>query len=131
MLWKRAHERVRLAIAADVTREIALTEPDLLVLVHLDVAGGSMRQNAIVAALGWDRSRASHHLTRMAERGLVERGKLPVGVEISLSAAARRLIEESRPLLEAAAQRHLTSRLTDADAAHLRRILGTLLAEDG
>lgn len=37
--------------------------------------GGSLRQNELAAELGWDKSRLSHQLTRMAHRELIERQK--------------------------------------------------------
>ena len=39
------------------------------------VEGGTLRQNELATSLGWDKSRLSHQLTRMAHRELVERQK--------------------------------------------------------
>lgn len=39
------------------------------------VPGRHLRQNELAAALGWDKSRLSHQLTRMEHRELVERRK--------------------------------------------------------
>jgi DNA-binding MarR family transcriptional regulator len=41
----------------------------------LDAPAGQLRQNELAALLGWDKSRLSHQLTRMAHRELIERQK--------------------------------------------------------
>lgn len=46
--------------------------PDYEVLVVLSEADGqSLRMTALAELIGWERSRLSHHLTRMEKRGLV------------------------------------------------------------
>jgi len=65
--WKRVNEVMRARILADVIAHSPLTEPELTVLIHLDEAGGSLRQNALASTAGWDRTRLSHLLTRMQE----------------------------------------------------------------
>src|SRR5258707_12705016 len=56
--------------------------PDYDVLTGLSVAdGGRMQITVLAAQIGWERSRASHHVRRMSARGLVTCG---------LSAADRR-----------------------------------------
>lgn len=43
-------------------------------LVRLsETDGGDMRVVALAEHMGWERSRLSHHLTRMEKRGLIER----------------------------------------------------------
>jgi len=71
--WKRVSEVTRGRILADVIAQSPLTEPELTVLVHLDEASGALRQNALAAAAGWDRTRLSHLLTRMEERRYLTR----------------------------------------------------------
>ena len=128
ILWKRVHETMRNRIVGEVTSEVGLAGPDLSVLAYLFGAGGSARQNAIAVGLGWDRTRLSHLLTRMEERGYVTRTKLTNGVEVTIGPKGRRQLEASMPTLEAAAHRHLLAKLDDGDAEHLRRILERLLA---
>ena len=41
----------------------------------IEAADGTMRQSELAASLGWDKSRLSHQLTRMAHRELIERHK--------------------------------------------------------
>lgn len=124
--WKRVHERVRSAVLAEVSAAAGASEAELSVLLHLDAAGGVERQNALVASLGWDRSRLSHLLTRMEDRGLLSRRKLANGVEVVTADDGARALGEARPTLQAAVRRHLLGRLGAEDAAALDRILATL-----
>lgn len=130
--WKRAYETVRAAVIADMTAASGLSDAELSVLVHLHEAGGVLRQNAIAAALGWDRTRLSHLLTRMEKRDYVARGKVANGVEVTLRPAGRRTIDASVPALSASTRRHLTDRLGPEDAKALKDIVERLLSdEDG
>ncbi|WP_211329488.1 MarR family winged helix-turn-helix transcriptional regulator [Thermobifida halotolerans] len=127
MLWKRAYETVRAAVIADMTVASGLSEPELSVLVCLHDAGGVLRQAAIAAALGWDRTRLSHLLTRMEQRDYVVRDKVANGVEVALRPEGRRTIEASVPALDASTHRHLLDRLGPDDVTALRAIIGRLL----
>lgn len=118
---------VRLAIIADVTASTTTPEPELTVLVQLHQAGGRLRQNALAAAMGWDRTRLSHLLTRMESRRYIERERLTNGVEVSLLGAGEDIIASERPHLEAAVRRNFFDRITDADRTALTRLLDRLL----
>jgi DNA-binding MarR family transcriptional regulator len=72
-------EVVRTAVIADVIAGSDLSEAEMTVLVHLNGAGGSARQNALAASTGWDRTRLSHLLTRMESRGYLARSRLRNG----------------------------------------------------
>ncbi|MDQ3787010.1 MAG: MarR family winged helix-turn-helix transcriptional regulator [Actinomycetota bacterium] len=130
LLWKRAYETTRAAIIADMTTASGLSDAELSVLVHLHEAGGVLRQNALAAALGWDRTRLSHLLTRMEKRDYVARGKVANGVEVTLRPAGRRTIDASVPALEASTRRHLLDRLAPDDATALKDIVERLLSGD-
>lgn len=114
LAWKRVGEVTRARVLADVVAHGPISEPELTVLAHLDEAGGSMRQNALASAAGWDRTRLSHLLTRMEERGQVARERLRNGVEVTLLDGGRRALEATREPLADAVARHVTGRL-DAD----------------
>ncbi|MDX6740080.1 MarR family winged helix-turn-helix transcriptional regulator [Actinocorallia sp. A-T 12471] len=125
-LWfalKRAHEVVRARVLADVAESSGLSEPDLVILVQLDKAGGRLRQSELAAALGWDRTRLSHQLTRMASRDLLTRDR-GATVTVALTEAAHALITALQPRLESAVQRHFTSHLTPAE----RQAIGSALS---
>lgn len=129
--WKRAYETVRAAVVAETTTASGVSEPELSVLVSLHESGGNRRQHALAAALGWDRTRLSHLLTRMAERDYVARNRVPNGVEVVLQPEGRRVIETTLPALEAATQRHLLDRLGPDDARTLRTLVDRLLSAEG
>jgi DNA-binding MarR family transcriptional regulator len=129
LLWRRTHESVRTAVLADVTEHVGISEPDLLVLIHLDKARGVLRQNALANALGWDRTRLSHLLTRIEGRGFVARTRLANGAEVSLTDAGQALLNESKPHVAEASRRQIGDRLGPEDAATLHRILQHLLTD--
>lgn len=128
LLWKRAYETVRAAVIADMTTASGLSEAELSVLVCLHESGGVLRQNVIAAALGWDRTRLSHLLTRMEKRDFVARGKVANGVEVTLRPAGRHTVDASVPALDDSTRRHLLDRLGPEDAKALRGIVERLLS---
>ncbi|MGW4109839.1 MarR family winged helix-turn-helix transcriptional regulator [Actinosynnema sp. NPDC004786] len=131
LVWKRAYETVRAAVVADVTAASGLSEAELSVLVCLHESGGVLRQNALAAALGWDRTRLSHLLTRMEKRDYVARDKVANGVEVTLRPTGRRTVDASVPALDAATRRHLVDRLDPRDAKALKDIVGRLVSGGG
>ncbi|SFR67664.1 transcriptional regulator [Agromyces sp. CF514] len=125
--WKRANELVRAAIVDDVVSTSDVPEAELTVLVQLHQADGVMRQNALAAAAGWDRTRLSHLLTRMEGRGYVSRTKLRNGVEVTLHPAGATALDSARPQLERAVQTHLFGRLDPKQREAFGEILDALL----
>jgi DNA-binding MarR family transcriptional regulator len=72
-----AYMRVVLRLNYEMNRQLqtesGLSLPDYHVLNALgDSDGGCLGLTALAARIGWERSRVSHHLRRMAGRGLVE-----------------------------------------------------------
>ena len=64
--------RLEAALARQLATESGLSYPDYLVLVALtDRADDRLRLFELGDALGWEKSRLSHHVGRMVERGLV------------------------------------------------------------
>ncbi|MGA4992236.1 MarR family winged helix-turn-helix transcriptional regulator [Nonomuraea bangladeshensis] len=129
--WKRAHETIRAAVVAETTAASGVSEPELSVLVCLHESGGSLRQNALAAALGWDRTRLSHLLTRMTDRGYVARDKVPNGMEVALCPQGRQVLDATLPTLETATRRHLLDRLGPDDAKTLKALVDRLLSGAG
>lgn len=118
---------MRLAVVADVTAASDTPEPELIALVHLHQAEGRLRQNALAAAMGWDRTRLSHLLTRMESRQYVSRERLANGVDVTLLPAGADVLTAEQPHLEAAVRRHFFDRITDEDREALRRLLDRLV----
>ena len=129
--WKRAHELVRAAVIEEVAAATGLSDPDVGILLRLDVAGGSLRQSEIAATLGWDRTRLSHQLTRMEDRGLVARRRTSSGVLVDISDVGKEAAASARPVHAAAVRRHLSEPLTPGQSAMLREILELLSGAAG
>lgn len=124
--WKSVYEQVRQAVISDVVAASDVAETDLQVLIQLHEAEGSMRQNALAAATGWDRTRLSHLLTRMETRGYVSRHKITNGVQIMITDAGRAAVDAAGVPLEAAVRTRLLDRLDADDRAALDVILTKL-----
>jgi DNA-binding MarR family transcriptional regulator len=116
-------------VAAEVARETGVSEPDLLVLTRLrDLGGGRLRQSLLASATGWHRSRLSHHLRRMEERGLVTRSDVPGGVDVSTTTMGRAALTRARPVHADAVRRHLVDVLPARDRERLLAILRRITA---
>jgi DNA-binding MarR family transcriptional regulator len=124
--WKRATESIRARINADVATETGLSEPDVSVLTHVHDAEGGLRQSELAALMGWQRSRLSHHLTRMQERGLVTRSPVPGGMEVRTTTMGRAALLRARPVHAAAVRRHLVDGVPPRDRGRLLALLRIL-----
>jgi DNA-binding MarR family transcriptional regulator len=78
-----------------------LSGPDFKVLHPLSEApGGLLRARELCLDIGWDRSRLSHHLSRMEKRGLITREECAEdgrGLMVRLTAAGKKAIEAAAP----------------------------------
>jgi len=108
------------------------------VLVPLSEApGGLLRARDLSSEIGWDRSRLSHHLSRMEKRGLIAREECAEdarGLMVRLTKSGRRAIEEAAPAHAEAVQRYFFDQLSNDEmetmAAVFDRILDNLKRED-
>jgi DNA-binding MarR family transcriptional regulator len=93
--------RLRASIARQLQRESGLSEADYEVLVNLSEADGQrLRAYQLGASTGWEKSRLSHHLTRMEGRGLVRREPCahdPRYADVILTEAGRSAIQDAAP----------------------------------
>ena len=72
--WLSLNAQLPAVLHRQLAGESGLTLSDFEVLVQLtDSAEGKVRVTDLSRALNWDRSRVSHHVTRMQSRGLVQR----------------------------------------------------------
>jgi DNA-binding MarR family transcriptional regulator len=93
-------ERLKAALHRELQREAGLSGPDYSVLVRLSEApDGRLRAYEIGAATGWEKSRLSHHLTRMEQRGLVARRQCAGSrfFDVVLTDQGRNAVEEAAP----------------------------------
>lgn len=124
--WKAATETVRARVAEEISAATGLSDPDYGVLSRLvDIGDGELRQNELAASMGWHRSRLSHQLTRMEQRGLVTRSNAGSGVLVTATSTGREQINAARPVHARAVRHALSSRVPPAD---LNRVLSVLQA---
>ena len=127
--WKRASELVRARIIDEISAETGLSDPDFGVLTRLvEDGGGAMRQNQLAESMGYHRSRLSHHVTRMEERGLVTRRQSGDGVEVVVTDQGRELVVLARPIHAAAVRKYLLEPLTTDEQRALGVVLDKLIA---
>jgi DNA-binding MarR family transcriptional regulator len=111
-------------------QESGLSPGDYQVLLALKEADGSrLRSSELAATIEWERSRLSHHLGRMEQRGLIRRDDCATdsrGAEVSLTesgmAAFRRA---SAPHLRAI-KKHFVDALTPEQLEALADVLQSL-----
>jgi DNA-binding MarR family transcriptional regulator len=125
--WKLATESVRTLVAADIMAATGLSDPDFGVLTRVvELGGGRMRQNLLAESMGYHRSRLSHHLSRMEDRGLVIREPVSGGVDVVATSSGAAAAAAARPAHAAAVRRHLLDPLADCDQAVFRAALDRL-----
>jgi DNA-binding MarR family transcriptional regulator len=129
--WKMTSEAVRARVAADIQEGTGLSDPDFGVLTRVvELGGGRLRQNQLADSMGWHRSRLSHHLSRMEQRGLITRQDAAEGgVAVLVTDAGRDAVTVARPIHADAVRRHLLEPLAPEQFEALRVILLTLAAE--
>jgi len=136
-LW-RAFLDMRHCLDAAIERQLAeagLSTADYRLLVPLtESPDDELRARDLGREIGWDRSRLSHHLRRMEQRGLVARRDCPTdarGTMISLTAAGRRAVTGAAPGHVETVRRHFIDLLSGADAATLTALSARVLATAG
>jgi DNA-binding MarR family transcriptional regulator len=134
----RSLQFMQMRLEGELARQLAadsgLSYPDYLGLVALTGRGdGRMRLFELAATLGWEKSRASHHVGRMVERGLVKKEKCGSdrrGADVVVTARGRREIAAAAPGHVATVRRLFVDRLTpeqlDAVAEAAETVLATL-----
>lgn len=100
-----AYMRVQLRMSYEMNRQLqaesglSLADYDVLVALSGDRDEG-MRISDLAAQIGWERSRLSHQLRRMEERGLTERRTGAADgrtTNVVLTASGRRAIDDAAP----------------------------------
>jgi DNA-binding MarR family transcriptional regulator len=108
--------------------EAGLSAADYELLVPLSEApDDELRARDLGRMIGWDRSRLSHHLRRMEQRGLVGRRDCPTdarGTMIKLTPAGRHAVEAAAPGHVATVRRFLVDLLSPEEI----EVLGAIAA---
>jgi DNA-binding MarR family transcriptional regulator len=116
----RALQFMQMRLEGELARQLAadsgLSYPDYVVLVALtDRPDGRMRLFELAAALGWEKSRLSHHVERMAGRGLVTKERCAAdrrGAYVVVTGRGRTKIAAAAPGHVATVRRLFVDRLT-------------------
>jgi DNA-binding MarR family transcriptional regulator len=125
--------RVRLSgrLSRELARDAGVSEADFEVLLALlDSQDDSVRALALRCGLEWEKSRLSHQLRRMEERGLVARHDCPEdnrGSVVSITDAGRELALDARRRHDQAVQRYVTEALTAQQLDQLGAISEAIL----
>jgi DNA-binding MarR family transcriptional regulator len=118
-------------LARQLQEESALSMPDFAVLVQLtDRPDGRARVLELATALRWEKSRLSHHLARMQQRGLVAREECSAdrrGAFMVVTDAGRAAIEAAAPMHVEAVRRYLFDVLDRDQIDALATISATVL----
>lgn len=116
----RAYLDMNAKLTARLNREMieqsGISIADFSVLVqlseHLDAR---MRVLGLARALGWEKSRLSHQLTRMQQRGLIERSNCTEdrrGAFVVLTERGRAVVEDAAPQHVESVRRYLFDELS-------------------
>jgi DNA-binding MarR family transcriptional regulator len=121
--WQ-AYQRMRLQLNGRINRELSrstgLSEADFDILFLLEQSQeGTMRSIALRCGLEWEKSRLSHQLRRMEQRGLITKA---AGAVIELTDRGREQIAAARACHEAAVRRYFGDVLTPDQLATLTAI---------
>jgi DNA-binding MarR family transcriptional regulator len=129
--FKIMSDEVMGRVARDLTEGAGLSGPDFAVLSRLAHIGkGEMRQQDLARAIGWDKSRLSHQLTRMQERELIERHDSGNRIVlIKLTKLGENALAAARPIHAESVRRNLLSKLTSEQIATMVRV-SNILGED-
>jgi DNA-binding MarR family transcriptional regulator len=130
--YRRMKALLDLRLARQLAGDQGLSEPDYDVLSNLATAEGRrVRLSEMAERMLWSKSRLSHHVTRMQQRGLVTREECDSdgrGAFIVLTAAGMAILEAAAPGHVAAVREHFIDLLTDEQVRVLAEVTETVLA---
>lgn len=124
-MWKGSFQSIFGRVIKEMTEQTGLSEGDYGVLDRLALLGnGSLRQQELADSMDWDKSRLSHHLTRMEKRGLVMRKPLQSdrGIQVMITSAGQSKLEEARPVVSQAIRKHFLDQLTAQDIESITKL---------
>ncbi|WP_245987827.1 MarR family winged helix-turn-helix transcriptional regulator [Cohnella lupini] len=108
-----------------MSEHTGLSEGDFGVLDRLAQFGdGKLRQQELADSMDWDKSRLSHHLTRMEKRGLVLRKTLDKdrSVQVIITSTGKSALDGALPIVSKAIRTHFLDQLTDQDIESITKL---------
>jgi DNA-binding MarR family transcriptional regulator len=131
--WLTLNARLSATLHRELQDDAGLSMPDYEVLVHLtDSPEGRMRVTDLARLLQWERSRVSHHVTRMERRRLVQRVECAEdgrGAFIVITPQGRAAIEQAAPGHVETVRRLVFDILSPEEVDALATIIEKALAE--
>jgi DNA-binding MarR family transcriptional regulator len=130
----RAYLDMTAKLQAQLNRELqqqcGISIADYSVLVRLsEHADARLRVLELARALGWEKSRLSHHLSRMQQRGLVARSNCSEdrrGAWIVLTDKGREAVVDAAPRHVESVRRYVFAQLDDQQVEALGQIARTV-----
>ncbi|WP_018157678.1 MarR family winged helix-turn-helix transcriptional regulator [Demetria terragena] len=120
--WLRAHTLLTVELGRRLQPH-GLSLPDYAILVGLtDAPDGRLRMSELAHIVQWDRSRLSHHIKRMEQRGLVERENCSEdkrGAYLRITAAGQTVMDKAAPDHVDSVRASFFAGLTDEELATL------------
>jgi len=124
-------EEVLGRVGRDISEATGLSGSEFGVLSRLSGIGkGQMRQQELANVMGWEKSRLSHQLTRMEDRGLIKRKSEEGAVLIVLTKFGKEKLGEALPVRAESVKRHFLSRLSQDQIDTIVRVSNLLSDEE-
>lgn len=130
--WQFMKMRLDECLSRQLAADSNLSLPDYAVLVALtDREDGRMRLYELAEELAWEKSRLSHHITRMASRSLVAKERCDAdrrGSFVGITDQGRAELAAAAPGHVAAVRTHVVDQLSPAQLVAMGEIADTILA---
>jgi DNA-binding MarR family transcriptional regulator len=127
----RMQEKLIGRLTRQVQADSGMSAADYIVLAKLTEAGGRMRFMDLAKLVEWEKSRMSHQVRRMTNRGLVAREECPDdgrGAFIVATPGGYQAIEDAAPLHVEHVRRLFIDALTQEELNTLARISNRIVA---
>lgn len=124
-MWKGSFQSIFGRVIKEMSEHTGLSEGDYGVLDRLVLLGnGSLRQQELADSMDWDKSRLSHHLTRMEKRKLVIRkpSDRDRGVQVIITSAGKSALDDARPIVARAIRKYFLDQLTNQDIESITKL---------
>lgn len=135
LLWRRwlqLNAELPVVLHRELQADAGLSLSDFEVLVNLtDTPDGRVRVTDLARQMNWERSRVSHHVTRMQRRGLVERSECRDdgrGAWVVLTKQGRSAIARAAPGHAATVRRLIFDNLTPDEVAVMNGVIDKVLS---
>lgn len=130
--WLQLNALLPGVLHRELQADAGLSLPDFDVLVRLtDSPEGRVRVTDLARGLHWERSRVSHHITRMERRGLIKREECSDdgrGAWVVLTGEGRAAIERAAPAHVETVRRLVFEALTREETEVLSTVIEKVLA---